>query len=251
MKKTILILLATATLTARAQWAVIDPAVLAQTILEVETTTEQLDQLKTEVQQLGNPASIIPVGSSAIIQSLGQLGVVKDWTDIRGSATAIAAMNYGGDGLYRVIGEVITNADGLQFKRNPETFRKFDAVVRAAAALEGVMADTDTRRQKVRADIKTTTESLQTASTLADVQKLQATLAAQSAELAAIDREREAAMNWVVTQHISDANDADKQKAATQEERIVDFQSSEQKLTQFLTPDTAPVQLPDPRVAHP
>ena len=88
MKKTIIILLATATLTARAQWAVIDPAVLAQTILEVETTTEQLDQLKTEVQQLGNPASIIPVGSGAIIKSLGQLGVVKDWTDIRGSATA-------------------------------------------------------------------------------------------------------------------------------------------------------------------
>ena len=84
---------------------------------------------------------------------------------------------------------------GCKFKRNPDTFRKFDAVVRAAAALEGVMGDTDTRRQQVRADIKATTESLQTASTLADVQKLQATLAAQSAELAAIDREREAAMN--------------------------------------------------------
>jgi hypothetical protein len=251
MKRILIILLSAFTLSARAQWVVEDPGVLAQSIQEVITTSEQLNQLQTEIQRLGNPAAIIPTGSSAIIQSLNQLGVVKDWTDIRGSATAIAAMNYGGDGLYHVIGESITNADGQQFQRDPTIYRKFDAVVRAAAALEAVMADTDQRRQQVRADIKTTTASLQTATTDAEVQKLQATLAAESAELASIDREREAAMNWVVTQHISDANDAEKQKAATQEERIVDFQGAEQKLTQFLTPDTTPVQLPDPRTVNP
>ncbi|PWU19874.1 MAG: hypothetical protein C5B50_05440 [Verrucomicrobia bacterium] len=235
----------------RADLPVIDPSVLAQAIEEVQLTIEQVHQITTEVQRLGDPITIKLPGAAAVIASLGIKGDFQTWTDLRNSATASAAFLYDGDGLYHVIGESITNADGQTTPRAGLPYRKFDAVIRAAAALEKTMNDTEVRRQHLRDEIKSTTAQLEVAPTISEVQKLQATLAAQAAELGAIDREREAAMNHLLLQHVANQTDADKQEHARLEERIVDFKTAQQKLGQFLIPNTTPVQIPDPRSVRP
>ena len=77
-------------------------------------------------------------------------------------------------------------------------------------------------------------------------QSLEAILIAQSAELAAIDRERDASLARLLAQRIENETDRERQEQARLEERIVDFQNASEKLGQFLKPDTSPVRIPTP-----
>jgi len=241
------LVLTAAALTARADLPVIDPALLAQALEQMQITLGQLRQITTEVERLGNPATYRPAGANAAIQSLNALGVGKTWSELRNLASGQAAMTDVGGGLYRAVGQAITTSTGLQYSRPADDFRKFDAITEATSTLEAVLKDTEVRRQKARDDIKATTEQLRVAQTVAEIQKLQGVLAAQAADLGSIDRERDAALNRVLIQKIENENDVAKQAQARQENRVVDFQSSQQTMGQFLTPNTNPVRIPDPR----
>ena len=252
MKNTLLIIIMASTwlvlpATVHANLPVIDVSVLAQSIQEVVIATEQVKQITAEVKRLGDPATILPQSADQIISSLGQTGVGKSWHELRLLADGTAALAYDGNGLYKVIGQNITTSDGAQVIRQVDDYKKFDAIAQATSTLEEVMKDTEGRRQQVRDQIRSTTDQLKNAQTLAEVQKLQGVLNAQSAELGAIDRVREAALNHVVVQMVENETDAAKQEQARKEERVVDFQSAQQKLGQFLIPNTTPVQIPDPR----
>lgn len=242
----ILVLLIQAT-NSKANLPVIDVSVLAQSIQEVVLATEQVKQITAEVKRLGDPASILPQSADQIVQSLGQTGVGKSWHELRSLADGNAALIYDGNGLYKVIGQTITTSDGNQVVRQADSYKKFDAIAQATSTLEAVMKDTEGRRQQVRDQIKSATEQLKAAQTVAEVEKLQGILNAQSAELAAIDREREGAMNHVMVQKVENETDSAKQEQARKEERLVDFQNAQQKLEQFLIPNTSVVQIPDAR----
>ena len=230
---------------------VIDASVLAQVAQQVTLAGQQLDQLKTELTRLGNPAAVGATMAPALMQMLSRTGVGQTDFELRTSATGSAGVAYDGDGLYRPPGEFITTSDGQQFPRPVEPYKKFDAVTRARAALEHVMRDTEERRQQLRAQIKSTVSQLQSAQTLAEVQKLQGALTAQNAELGAIDREREAALSGILVQSIENQTDAARQEQARRDEHLVDFRTAIDKLGRLLTPDTTPVVIPDPRQSLP
>ena len=255
MKNTIFILilvvsLAT-TMAVKADLPVIDPSILIQSIAEVQLTIQQVEQITTEVKRLGDPASFLPAGASEVIQSLSQTGVGKTWNQLRNLADGEAAMLYDGDGLYHAVGQAITTSDGSQVPRSAEDYKKFDAIAQATSTLEAVMKNTEVRRQQVLDQIKSTTGQLRTAQTVSETQKLLGVLSAQAAELGAIDRERQGALNRVEAQKVENETDAAKQAQAHQEESIVDFQAAQQKLGQFLIPNTSSVQIPDPRASQP
>ncbi len=247
MKRFIFILALLLVSRAFGQIPVTDSSVFGQVLENVRVATEQLDQLKTELDRLGNPASIKPSSATDLIRSLGTTGVGRTLEELRGLASGAAALHYDGNGLYRPPGEVITTADGSQVKRATESYKKFDAVTQARIAMEDVMHDTEERRQQMRAQIQKSLAQLQAASTLSEVQKLQGILTGQNAELSAIDREREAALNRLLAQHVENQTDAARQELAHREERVADFHAASEKLANFLTPDTTPVHIPDPR----
>lgn len=230
---------------------VIDFSVLAQVIEDVRLATEQLDQLRTEVKRLGDPAAVKLEAARDLMRNLGMTGLGQTLEDIRALATGNDALRYDGNGLYRPPGEVMTTADGIQVPRAIGEYRKFDAVTRAKTTLEDVMRDTEERRQQLRGQIQTTLGQLRSATTVSEVQKLLGVLTAQNAELAAIDREREAALSRVVVQHIENQTDAAKQAVAEREERAAAFSVAHEKLSQFLTPNTSPIRIPDPRTIKP
>jgi hypothetical protein len=82
---------------------------------------------------------------------------------------------------------------------------------------------------------------------MAEVQKVQGVIAAEAAELAAIDREREAAISSIQVQRIENLTDADRQALARLEERLVEFRTASDKVGHLLTPDPTPIVIPDPR----
>lgn len=247
MKTTLCLVLSLATLVAQAELPVIDASVLAQAQEQVALALQQLNQLKTELERLGDPAAVGAKMAPALMQSLGLTGVGQTGFELRTSATGTAGVAYDGDGLYVPPGEVIVTSDGQQFERRLEPYKKFDAVTRGRAALENVMHDTEERRQQLRGQIKTTVSQLQDAKTVAEVQKLQGVLTAQNAELAAIDRERDAALGRILVQGIENQTDAARQEQARQDERIVEFRAASEKLGRWLVPDPKPVVIPDPR----
>ena len=251
MKTTLSFILLTVTLATGGQVPVIDLSALVQLEETVRITGEQLAQTKIQVERLGNPASIRPVGGKELIDSLGVTGVGRTLEELRSAADGIASLFYDGDGLYSAPEDIIETSDGQVFPRDSEQYRKFDAVTQAKTALEDVMRDTEDRRQSLLAQVQATVTQLQTASTHAESQKLHAVLTAQGSELAAIDRERDAALSRVLVQHIENQTDEARQEQSRREERIIDFRSATEKLGTFLTPDTTPVRIPDPRTRRP
>ncbi len=232
---------------ASAQFVVIDPAVVEQVVQQVTLTLEQLNQLKTEVDRLGDPAAVTLNIARRLQGQLAQMGVGRTLDEVQTAASGSASLAYDGNGLYRPPGAIILTSDGRQTPRVFEKYRKFDAVTQAKNTLEDVMRDTEERRQSLRQQVQQTLGQLQTATTMAEVAKLTGVLNAQNAELAAIDREREAPLSRVLMQHIENQTDDARQTLARREERVADFRAASEKLATFLTPDTTPVRLRDPR----
>jgi hypothetical protein len=236
---------------ATAQFVVIDPSVLAQAVKEVAVTLEQLQQLKTEVERLGDPAAVTLDVARLLQHQLAQPGVGRTLDEVQAAASGSASFDYDGNGLYHPPGAIIITADGRQTPRVVEEYRKFDAVTQARITLEDVMRDTEERRQYLRQQVEQTLGQLQTATTMAQVAKLTGMLLAENTELSAIDREREAPLSRLLAQHIENQTDAARQERARREERAADFRAASEKLAAFLTPDTTPVRVRDPRTQQP
>lgn len=225
---------------------VIDLSVLEQTIQQVVIATEQLANAKEELDRLGNPLEIAPSMAKDLIRGLTELGKAKPLDELQAIADGAAAFVFDGNGLYRAPGQILRRADGLDVLRATDAYRKFDAVTVARTAMETVMRDTEERRQKVRQQIRATLATLQKASTMAEVAKLQAVLIAQNSELAAVDRERDSATARVLVQQVENQTDAERQALARQEEHREAFRQANQKIAEFLVPETSPVVIPDP-----
>lgn len=249
MKRFLVVLILAALIKVPAPGAVpvIDFSVLGQVVENVRLATEQLEQLRLQVERMGDPEAVPMDSATAVRRSLAIEGVGKTLEELRAEADGAKALRYDGSGLYRPPGEWIETEDGQRYGRATEPYRQFDALTRAKTSAEDVIRQTDDRRKELRRQIDATVRQLQSADTLAEIEKLQGVLIAQNSEIGAIDREREAALGRVVVQQVENESDASKQEKARREERVVDFRRASERLAQFLTPDTAPVRVPDPR----
>lgn len=230
---------------------VIDGAALLKAAEEILVLRAQLEQLRHQVQRMGDPDAVKLDAAATLIGTLEATGAGRTLEEIRAAADGAAGLRYDGNGLYRAPGEFSTTADGRQVPRHAAAYRKFDAVTQAKATLEDVMKDAQERRQQMRQQIKDTLTALQAAPTLAETHKLVGVLSAQNAELSAIDHEREAALSRVLVQQIENQNDAARQAQAEREDRAASFRAARAKLDQWLTPDTKAARIPDPRNHRP
>jgi chaperonin cofactor prefoldin len=162
--KTFFLLMASA-FAAAAQIPVTDVAVLAQTIQEVAQAIQQVQLAKTELERLGDPASIVSPTAKDLIRSISRVGQGKTLDDMQRIADGVAALSYAANGLYRAPGAVMYRADGSAVVREVQQYRKFDALTRARATLETVLSDTEERRQLVRLQIQRTLNQLMAAAT--------------------------------------------------------------------------------------
>jgi hypothetical protein len=247
MKK-LLITIAAATLlgaTCQAQWIVYDPINNVQQILAeaeniaqfvdmVDNQVQQITQLSDQLQQLqqynkafGDPSQILNVtGVSALTSDLTQTPVGQTISTVEQTADGVAALTYNANGLYNQIGATFTTPSGNQVQRQTSDYKPNEAINNATANYSTVTANVLQRRQTLKDAIAATTESLQSATTASEVQKLTGVLIGQNAALAATDKEIDQAVDVSVEQDIENRNDAQKQATAEQEEQKAEMVES-------------------------
>ncbi len=227
---------------------VIDASAIVQAIEAVRLATQQLEQSKTELERLGDPGAIKTPAANQLLQSLGLIGAGRTLVEIQMESTGTNGTTFNANGLYRTPTEVLQTAGGTVVPRAVEEYRKYDAVAQSVKTLEDVMYDTEERRQSLRTQIQQALKSLQKATTVAEVQKLQGLLSALNAELGAVDRERDTALSRVVVQATLNQTDAARQQQARREETEASVRQATEKLGTALKVDTSPIRIPSPAV---
>lgn len=217
-----------------AQLVVHDPVMLAQKLIEMA--------------QAGNPAAIQQLaGFAQLSQSLATAVPNLGLTDLQNAASGANAFTYTANGLYRPVLDRVLTPTGATVPRSEVDYRKFDAVALASSNFNEVQMEVDSRARALREQVRDTIRHVLRATSQAEVQKLQAVLATQGAELASLEREREAALARVLVQDIENRTDQSRQQQARVEDRAAAFQSAQQRLGTFLSPSSAPMKIPAPR----
>jgi hypothetical protein len=211
---------------ARAQWIVYDPTVNIEQIVseaevqQIQQLTSQLEQLQQYNKVFGDPSQILNVtGVSALTSDLTQTPLGQTISAVEKNSDGVAALTYDANGLYNQIGATFTTPSGNQVQRQTSDYKPNEAINNATANYTNVTADVLQRRQALKDAIASTTESLQSATTASEVQKLTGVLIGQNSALAATDKEIDQAVDVSVEQDIENRNDAQKQATAEQEEQ--------------------------------
>ena len=238
MKRVILLFSLALAVRARAQFVVEDPFVVAQQIIQLA--------------RQGDPAAIqrLP-GVNQLLRSLANRGVGQTFEALQQAASATRAFTYDADGLYSAVKDRVLTAAGKEIPRAEDIYKKFDAIIRMVADYKAVHEDTESRRQELRQELHVTTAEAQSAPTQALVDKLKVVVTAQTAELAAIDRERDAAISRVIVQDIQNRNAEAQAQEARKEDHAAAFQEASDNLGHFLQPDTSPLTIPAPGSSRP
>lgn len=234
---------------AHAQWVVVDPAVLAETVLHTALQQDQLSLSRSVVNRLGDAAHVQQVpGAAAVLQSLGTS--TSDGSASTSPCTGQGAMTYDGGQVYHAIGEFVTTPDGSTVLRQLDRYKPFEAAHRTTAQYLSVVRETEARRTALLQGIRQTTVAIQGAKDLAEVQKLQAVASTQVAALNAIDGERASALGAALVQSLDNNADAAKQTEARQEDRAVEAQVGFVRAQAFLTPVSSTVTIQSKRTVR-
>ena len=249
---------------ARAQWIVYDPTSNIQEIVSqaaniakyIQMIEKQVQQIKTLESQLtefkhyedlfGNPQSVALSTLSPLLGDLKKTELGQTLTTLQTSVNTSDAMLYNAGGLFASIGTTFTTPDGQTITRQATPFKAIAAVQKTTDNYLSVSTDAAARRVALKNQIAATTEQLKSASTDAEVQKLQGVLTGLSAALNNTDYEINQATASAVVQDIANRNDAQRQVEAQQQQQHAEFTEAVQKYGQTFRLMNAPTAFPTP-----
>lgn len=234
MKHFLTFLLLTAPLCA--QWIVNDPVntavnsavqagqaanhieVLRQWAAQLENLNRQLRQLEEQLavqrrirEVIGDPQS---AGAQILLRDLGMGDLARTYGETlqaaRRLSSAITSLRRTADGIYREIDD--RTVLGRGFVRNEQLYRRYAVVDRQADNLAEVHIATEARRAALQADLALTLEQLRTATTQAETDKLNATIAALNGQLADLDARRRDEADKLMAAQVQNENQAAKER---------------------------------------
>jgi hypothetical protein len=240
--------------TARAQLVVEDPVSIAQDAInqvvdlakyvqmvenqvqQIETMTQELQQVTAYVKAFGDPSQLLNItGANQLVSSLQQSGVGQTLGALQQTASGVQSLANNANGLYQSISN--TALSGIAIPRVAADYKPFGAVENTSSNYTAVYNDVTQRRQALKAQIASTIDQLQAATTDAETQKLQGVLTGQAAQLQAVDHEINNATSQSVVQDIGNRNDEQKQQQAQDEEIAADRQDAFTKFGTMMVPD--------------
>lgn len=241
---------------ANAQWIVEDPAAIAQSATQhlaeiakykemidnqldqINLLTSQLDQITAYVDAFGDPSSLLNItGADQIISQLRLPSSGQLLGDLQRASSGATSLTNTGGGLYRPIDSI--NISGVEVPRHEELYRKYGALEDTETNYRTVHEESADRIKTLKEDISDTTRALQSATTDAEVQKLQGTLASQNAQLTALQGDVQNAATQVLVQDALNRNDEEKQEQARREKDAAEWGITNKQFDQLLTlPET-------------
>jgi hypothetical protein len=217
-------------------------------VRQINTLTQQLQQIQAYVKAFGNPAQLLNiVGANQLISSLQQTGAGQTLTQLQRTANGLQALQYNGNGLYQSLGQTFTTPLGTQFPRLEDSYRKYGAIQDDSRNFQTVTDDVLARRKNLRDQIAATTQKLQASTTDAETQKLNGVLTGYNAELGTVDREIDHAAAQIITQDAENRADRERQEEARREERQAQMQESLQQYGEVFRLETSPPSFPENR----
>lgn len=229
-----------------AQWIVNDPVNTAvnsavqagQAANHIEILRQwasQLQQLERQLRELqdqltvqrrirdviGDPQS---AGAQILLHDLGAADLARTYGETlqaaRQLSSAITSLRRTADGIYSEIDN--RTVLGREFFRNDSLYKRFSVVERQADSLASVHAATESRALALQADLARTLEQLRTASTQAETDKLNATIAALNGQLAHVDARRRDEADKLFAAQILNENQAAKERQDLLEKQQAD-----------------------------
>ena len=228
------------------QWMVFDPAnhvvnlaiesaqhanhleVLRQWAQQIERLNQQLRQLEQQLaeqrrirQVLGDPTA---AGARLILENLGADELARQYGQnleaIQRIANAIASLRRTAQGIYRELDDkTVLNRP---FTRQTVAYRRFAAVDAQADQVGQVYGQTGIRMERLQRDLATTLTSLKSATTQAEVDKLNGQIAALNGQLAVLATQRRDESDKLQALQIQNENQAAKEQQDLLEKQIAD-----------------------------
>lgn len=198
------VLFVVASLSASAQWAVIDAANLQQSAVNYAALVEQLSnqatqitnqvrqiqQFETQLKRMGDMANVKDlVGFPELRADLNLPTQVKTWAQ---SIARVDGRGLFGDtrgGIFREVRADFRDFDGAVVERDPTVYKEAHDMAVTVDEFKVVQSDVYKRRDDLKRAIARTSEALQAAETEAEQKKLEAVLNAQYGQLTAVDAE--------------------------------------------------------------
>ena len=266
MKKLIALTLFTAgiSLSARAQWIVYDPRMNIQQIFDtaqeiakyvqiinnqvqqIQTLTAQLNEFKHYEAVFGDPSKVLLSTVQPLVNDLTKTELGQTLNTLEGTVNAGQAMLYNGSGLFHSVGTTFTTAGGQTITRQQTPYLPLAAVQKTTDNYLSVSSDAAERRAALKNEIAATTEQLKSATTDAEVQKLQGVLVGLSAALNNTDYEINQATASALVQDIANRNDAQRQVEAQKQQQHAEFTEAMQQYGQTFKLMNAPTAFPTP-----
>lgn len=206
--------------------------VLRQWAEQLEKLNRQIRQLEEQLAEqrrirevLGNPTA---AGAQMILDRFAPAELARTYGEtvraVRRLADATTSLQRTAEGIYQKLED--RTVLGKDFIRQPAAYRRYAAVDRQADQAATVFDETETRRQTLQADLAATLAALRSASTQAEVDKLNVKVAALNGQLALLAAQRRDETDKLHAQHIQNDNQAAKERQDFLEKQIVDERQS-------------------------
>jgi hypothetical protein len=252
------------TVSARAQWVVFDPTAQIQSIIntaqevaqfvtmiqnqvqQIQSLTDQLNEFKNYESLFGDPKAVLLSTVQPLIGDLKKTELGQTLTMLESTISTTDAMLYNASGLFESIGTTFTTPNGQSITRQTVPFKPIAAVQKTTDNYLSVSTDAAARRVALKNQIAATTEQLKSATTDAEVQKLQGVLIGLTAALNNTDYEINQATASALVQDVANRNDAQRQIEAKKEQQHAEFTEAVQKYGQTFRLMNAPTAFPTP-----
>ena len=205
---------------------------------QIDLLTSQLNQVTAYVDAFGDPSSLLNItGADKIISQLRLPSSGQLLGDLQRASSGATSLTNTSGGVYRPIESIHIN--GVEVPRHDELYRKYGALEDTETNYRTVHEESADRIKTLKEDISDTTRALQSATTDAEVQKLQGTLASQNAQLTALQGDVQNAATQVLVQDALNRNDEEKQAQAQREKDAAEWGITTKQFDKLMTlPET-------------
>jgi hypothetical protein len=251
-------------LSTQAQYIVYDPTMNIQQIIDeaesiakyvqmidnqvqqIQTLTDQLNQFEHYEALFGDPSKVVLSMVAPLETDLRNLEPVQSLENLVSSADGTAALTFNDAGIYATVGASFQTPRGQTVQRPADQYKPFAAVINSASNYVAVADSAAQRRATIKNAIAQTTQQLQSATTDAEVQKLQGVLTSLNSDLASTDDEVNQAASAALVQDIQNRNDQQKQILALTEQQNAEFTEAVSNYTAKFQLLNAPTTFPSP-----
>ena len=205
---------------------------------QIDLLTSQLNQVTAYVDAFGDPSSLLNItGADKIISQLRLPSSGQLLGDLQRASSGATSLTNTSGGVYRPIESIHIN--GVEVPRHDELYRKYGALEDTETNYRTVHEESASPIKPLKEDISDTTLALQSATTDAEVQKLQGTLASQNAQLTALQGDVQNAATQVLVQDALNRNDEEKQAQAQREKDAAEWGITTKQFDKLMTlPET-------------